>query len=126
MWHKIIILIVLVAHVPIFTSAHLMAGLYCGEENCYDVLNMTRDSSKQEISRTYRQFARKYHPDNRETGDVTMFKKIATAYEILKDEEARQDYDYMLDHPEAYYQNYYRSVALHDLPRLCLSVQFSF
>lgn len=37
-----------------------------------------------------------------------MFKIIATAYEILKDDEARRDYDYMLDHPEAYYQNYYR------------------
>lgn len=37
-----------------------------------------------------------------------MFKRIASAYEILKDDEARKDYDYMLDHPEAYYQNYYR------------------
>ena len=27
------------------------------------------------------------------------FQSIATAYEILKDEEQRQDYDYMLDNP---------------------------
>lgn len=108
MWHKLIILIVVVGNVPVPTSAHLLPGLYCGEENCYDVINVTRDSSKAEISRNYRQYARKYHPDNRDTGDVQMFKIIANAYEILKDEEARRDYDYMLDHPEAYYQNYYR------------------
>lgn len=107
MWNTAIIF-VLVAQLADFTSAHLLAGIYCGEQNCYDVLNVTRDSTKQEISRTYRQFARKFHPDNRETGDEQMFKVIANAYEILKDDEARRDYDYMLDNPEAYYQNYYR------------------
>lgn len=33
---------------------------------------------------------------------------IAAAYEILRDEEARKDYDYMLDNPSAYYAHYYR------------------
>lgn len=28
-------------------------------------------------------------------------------YEILKDDEARVDYDYMLDHPEEHYRHYY-------------------
>lgn len=32
----------------------------------------------------------------------------ATAYEILRDEEARKDYDYMLDNPSEYYAHYYR------------------
>lgn len=104
MWKQLVIVSVLIG----FSSAHLMEGLYCGEENCYDVLNVTRDSTKSEISKNYRQVARKFHPDNRETGDVVQFKRIANAYEILKDEEARRDYDYMLDNPEAYYQNYYR------------------
>jgi DnaJ homolog subfamily C member 25 len=112
MWHKIIkivtVLIVLIGHFPFQASAHLMTGLYCGEENCYDVLNVTRDSSKSEISKNYRNYARKLHPDNQATGDETAFKRVATAYEVLKDDEARKDYDYMLDHPEAYYQNYYR------------------
>lgn len=34
--------------------------------------------------------------------------QIATAYEILRDDEARKDYDYMLDNPEEYYSHYYR------------------
>lgn len=78
------------------TSAHLLPGIYCGSENCYDILNVTRDSSRNEISKNYRQLARIYHPDMRETGDEEMFKKIANAYETLKDEESRKDYDYML------------------------------
>lgn len=86
MWLKLIILIVLVGQIP----AHLLPGIYCGEENCYDVLNVTRDSTRQEVSKNYRQNARKFHPDNRDTGDEEMFKKIANAYEILKDEEARR------------------------------------
>ncbi|ESO05988.1 hypothetical protein HELRODRAFT_160091 [Helobdella robusta] len=37
-----------------------------------------------------------------------MFQKIATAYETLRDEESRSNYDYMLDHQEEYYSHYYR------------------
>ena len=37
------------------------------------------------------------------------FMQIATAYETLRDDEARQEYDYMLDHPEEMWRNYYRS-----------------
>ena len=28
-----------------------------------------------------------------------MFEKISNAYDVLKDEEERKNYDYMLDHP---------------------------
>ena len=94
MWHKVFV-ISLTIFIK-FTSAHLLPGIYCGEENCYDILNVTRDSTKNEISKSYRHFARIYHPDIRETGDEEMFKIIANAYEILKDDEARKDYDYML------------------------------
>ncbi len=39
-----------------------------------------------------------------------MFMRIAAGYEVLRDEESRKDYDYMMDHPEETYGNYYRSV----------------
>lgn len=85
-------------------------GLYCGTENCYDVLGITREATKSELSRAYRKLARKNHPDvNKGDEDaVVKFRKIATAYEILKDEEQRKDYDYMLDNPEEAYYHYYR------------------
>lgn len=36
------------------------------------------------------------------------FMQIATAYETLRDEESRTEYDYMLEHPEEMWRNYYR------------------
>ncbi|XP_077353948.1 dnaJ homolog subfamily C member 25 [Festucalex cinctus] len=96
----------------------LVEGLYCGTEVCYDVLGVTREASKNEIARAYRQLARRYHPDRFRPGDPgsegetlesiqQKFLLVATAYETLKDEDTRRDYDYMLDHPEEYYQHYY-------------------
>lgn len=83
-------------------------GLYCGRENCYDVLGVTRDSSKAEISKAYRKLARKFHPDRYKGPDAeTKFQLIATAYETLRDDEQRNDYNYMLDNPEETYQHYY-------------------
>ncbi|KAM3842223.1 dnaJ homolog subfamily C member 25 [Diretmus argenteus] len=96
----------------------LIDGLYCGTEVCYDVLGVPREASKAEIARAYRQLARRYHPDRFRSGDPALagetqesaenkFLLVATAYETLKDEDSRKDYDYMLDHPEEYYQHYY-------------------
>jgi DnaJ homolog subfamily C member 25 len=34
--------------------------------------------------------------------------RIAAGYDVLKDDESRREYDYMLDNPEDYYGNYYR------------------
>ncbi|XP_040580232.1 dnaJ homolog subfamily C member 25 homolog [Lepeophtheirus salmonis] len=87
--------------------------MYCGEQNCYDVLGMSRESSKSDISKAYRKLAGKWHPDRfRTTEDKEVAEKnfmvIAGAYEVLKDEESRAEYDYMLDHPEEMWQNYYR------------------
>lgn len=91
----------------------LLDGLYCGKQNCYDVLGLTRDNTKSEIGKAYRLLARKYHPDLHRTDEAkkkaeVQFKLIATAYEILKDDESRIDYDYLLDNPDAYYAHYYR------------------
>uniref|UniRef100_U5ETT1 Putative molecular chaperone dnaj superfamily n=1 Tax=Corethrella appendiculata TaxID=1370023 RepID=U5ETT1_9DIPT len=96
-----------------FINSHLLEGIYCGKENCYDVLGVTRDATRNEISKNYRQLARKHHPDTHKTDEAKreneeIFKKIATAYEILRDDESRTDYDYMLDNPDQYYLHYYR------------------
>lgn len=92
---------------------HLLEGIYCGKANCYEVLGVSREATKPEIGRSYRQLAKKFHPDlHRDPDDKKVaeekFKEIATAYEILRDEEERTDYDYMLDNPQEYYAHYYR------------------
>ncbi|KAM7286693.1 dnaJ homolog subfamily C member 25 homolog isoform X3 [Ixodes scapularis] len=98
-------------------------GLYCGRENCYEVLGVGRDTSKAEMARAYRQLARKHHPDMHKTQEAKSraterFTLIATAYEILKDDESRKDYDDMLDNPEAVYRHYFRYYRKRMAPRV--------
>jgi len=84
-------------------------GLYCGTESCYDVLGVSREAVKSELSKAYRKLARKYHPDvNKTEGAEVMFRNIATAYETLRDDEQRREYDYMLDNPDEAYYHYYQ------------------
>ncbi|XP_072045758.1 dnaJ homolog subfamily C member 25-like [Amphiura filiformis] len=100
--------ILILSALPSLCTAFI-EGLYCGKENCYDVLSVTRDSTRGEISKAYRSLARKYHPDKYKGKDAEeKFQAIATAYEILKDEEQREDYDDMLDNPDEYYRHYYQ------------------
>ncbi|EEC10231.1 molecular chaperone, putative [Ixodes scapularis] len=75
------------------------------------------------MARAYRQLARKHHPDMHKTQEAKSraterFTLIATAYEILKDDESRKDYDDMLDNPEAVYRHYFRYYRKRMAPRV--------
>ena len=59
----------------------------------YEVLGVTKSASKDEIKSAYRKLAKKYHPDNKETGDETKFKEVQEAYDILYDDQKRSAYD---------------------------------
>jgi len=105
-------LVVLISVFFVNISEGFIDGLYCGTDNCYDILDVTRESTKGEITKAYRKLARKWHPDMHKSkadkeSAQDKFTTIANAYEILRDEEQRNDYDYMLDNPEEYYQHYY-------------------
>jgi curved DNA-binding protein len=60
----------------------------------YDVLDVPRGASNDDIRGSYRRLARKYHPDvNKEEGAEDRFKEIGEAYEVLSDPEKRSAYD---------------------------------
>jgi len=60
----------------------------------YEILGVSRDADKEEIKRSYRRLARKYHPDvNKEAGAEEYFKEINRAYEVLSEPEVRARYD---------------------------------
>lgn len=61
----------------------------------YEVLSVTKTADGEEIKRSYRRLAMKYHPD-RNPGDAEAelkFKECAEAYEILSDPNKRARYD---------------------------------
>ena len=60
----------------------------------YEVMDVKRDATQDEIKRAYRKLARKYHPDVSKHGDAeARFKEVGEAYEVLKDPEKRTAYD---------------------------------
>ena len=60
----------------------------------YQLLEVARDASADEIKRAYRRLARQLHPDtNPDPAASDRFKEIAQAYEVLSDPEKRQRYD---------------------------------
>lgn len=65
------------------------------QRDYYEILNISRGASGDEIKRAYRKMAMKYHPD-RNPGDEEaerLFKEAAEAYEVLADPDKRQRYD---------------------------------
>ncbi len=59
----------------------------------YTILGIPRSAPKDEIKKAFHTLARKYHPDNKDTGDEARFKEINEAYQTLADDKRRAEYD---------------------------------
>ena len=61
----------------------------------YEVLEVVKTSSGEDLKKSYRKLAMKFHPD-KNPGDQaaeTKFKEISEAYDVLRDEQKRAAYD---------------------------------
>ncbi len=64
------------------------------KKDYYEILEVPRNASEEEIKRAYRRLARKYHPDlNKDPSAQEKFKEINEAYQVLSDPEKRRLYD---------------------------------
>lgn len=63
-------------------------------KSLYETLEVSPNATSDEVKKSYRRLARKYHPDiNKEKDAEEKFKEINAAYEILSDEKKRKQYD---------------------------------
>lgn len=62
-------------------------------KNYYDVLGVNEDSTSAEITKAFKELAKKHHPDR--GGDEAKFKEINEAHDTLKNSQKRHDYDTM-------------------------------
>ena len=79
----------------------------------YDVLGVDKSASADEIKKSYRRLAMKYHPD-KNPGDKEAeekFKECAEAYEVLSDTQKKQRYD-------QYGHDGLRGAGMHDYSRM--------
>jgi curved DNA-binding protein CbpA len=66
------------------------------DRDFYDILNIPRDASKDEIREAYLRLARQYHPDlSKKSDSREKFEEINQAYTILSDDESRNVYNHL-------------------------------
>lgn len=61
----------------------------------YEILEVTADATTDEIKKSFRHLALKYHPDKNKNSEESKqkFMKIVEAYEVLSNDQARKTYD---------------------------------
>ena len=64
------------------------------ERDYYELLQIPRGASEQDIKRAFRKLARELHPDVSDEPDAeTRFREVAEAYQVLSNSETRELYD---------------------------------
>lgn len=65
------------------------------KKNYYEILQILKEATEEEIKNAYKRLARMYHPDNNPGNKEAeiKFKEISEAYAVLSNPEKRKQYD---------------------------------
>jgi hypothetical protein len=66
------------------------------ENDFYEILQLSRHANSDTIHRVFHVLAQRYHPDNRDTGNELLFRKVVEAHNVLSNPERRAAYDVRL------------------------------
>ena len=59
----------------------------------YELMQISPNAEPATVTRVFRMLAARFHPDNSETGDMSLFLRLNEAYKVLSDPESRSQYD---------------------------------
>ena len=62
-------------------------------KNYYNILNISKECTKNEIKSSYRQLSKKYHPDLNNDIDPNIYKDIIESYKVLYNDDLKKEYD---------------------------------
>lgn len=71
-------------------------------EDYYEYLQVSPNADLETIERIYRLLAKRYHPDNMDTGHIEKFNTLSKAYNTLSDPEKRAAYDVQYEKAKEY------------------------
>lgn len=86
-------------------NSYSIKDKFCGEDNCFSLLNLTKSASEADIKRSFRELSKVHHPD-KNPASAQHYTKIIQAYEVLSKPETRSAYIDYLNNPhrsELYY-----------------------
>src|SRR5437773_5107222 len=72
-----------------------------GFRDYYETLQLSTNADEETINRVFRILVKRYHPDNRDSGNTKKFNEVMEAYRILSDPEKRAAYDVKYDQNRA-------------------------
>jgi curved DNA-binding protein CbpA len=61
--------------------------------NHYEILQVSPRADQETIQRVFRHLAKRFHPDNGDTGAPDRFRELVTSFQVLSDPEQRARYD---------------------------------